>query len=110
MCRGLDDASKEALSEYVHHLWVGAGSGEFVINALFVPFGYAKRPLLPRLSQLSVPTYFLYGEHDWMDPRPVLAMQSNPLTRNRFIREVVIVPDSGHQLYLENPTAFKKTV
>ncbi len=106
----LDQESKEAMSDYIHHLWAGAGSGEYVINALFVPFGYAKHPLLTRLSNLKVPTYFLYGESDWMDPRPVQSYQNNPLTRNPMIREISLVPNSGHQLYLEAPDAFNAAV
>ncbi len=80
ICRGLDEPSKVALSDYVHHLCAGAGSGEYVLNALFVPFGYARRPLLPRLQALTTPTWFLYGAHDWYRPPFITSQHCHRLT------------------------------
>jgi cardiolipin-specific phospholipase len=60
------------------------------------------------LPRLQVPTYFLYGDDDWMDHRhaekAVEKMGQDASSR------IHIVPKSGHHLYLDNPTEFNATL
>jgi len=71
-------------------------------------FGWAKQPLMHRLRTMQVPTYFLYGKYDWMDPAPVERLRRSG--QNPNIRQLIVLDDCGHQLFLENPTLFNHVV
>lgn len=95
---------RDALAKYTHHIWVNEASGEYALHSMFHPFGYAKSPLGGRLLHLQTPTYFIYGEYDWMDWRH--ASKLVRLGTNENLKEVFVLPSCGHQLFLENPKAF----
>jgi cardiolipin-specific phospholipase len=99
--RRLSLQEREAISQYLYHLWAHAGSGEYALGALFHPFGWAKSPLREKLARIQCSTHFLYGEHDWMDWKP-----ADKLLRaggNTNLKSLTVVPRCGHQLCLENP-------
>jgi len=49
---------------------------------------------------------YIDGEHDWMDHR---AAEETVKTMN-VPTKVVIVPEAGHHVHLDNPTQFDKVV
>eukprot|EP01006_Ploeotia_vitrea_P039348 TRINITY_DN66336_c7_g5_i2.p1 TRINITY_DN66336_c7_g5~~TRINITY_DN66336_c7_g5_i2.p1 ORF type:complete len:416 (-),score=162.41 TRINITY_DN66336_c7_g5_i2:20-1267(-) len=92
----LDEDERDDLAEYTHHLWAQQGSAEFALTTLFKPFGWAKRPLANFLGDLQVPTYFVYGEYDWMDSSVPMRAWHNKINPN--IQSVQTLPECGHQV------------
>ncbi|GBG00298.1 1-acylglycerol-3-phosphate O-acyltransferase-like [Raphidocelis subcapitata] len=60
------------------------------------------------------PVSFIYGEHDWMDPRNAVALAAElDKARPRAVpsdHDVQIIPDSGHYVMVEQPAAFNETL
>ena len=96
----------DAFADYLYNINALPGSSERVLTTLFKPADrddalrgiYARRALVddPRAPSLP-PTTVLYGERDWM---------LNGLTERAVAdlgAELVLVPDAGHQIHLENP-------
>eukprot|EP01006_Ploeotia_vitrea_P025173 TRINITY_DN5800_c0_g1_i2.p1 TRINITY_DN5800_c0_g1~~TRINITY_DN5800_c0_g1_i2.p1 ORF type:complete len:424 (-),score=196.09 TRINITY_DN5800_c0_g1_i2:64-1335(-) len=103
-----NDQNHEVLQEYVYQISAAHGSGEYMINTLFEPFAWAKRPLCDRLGRVQVPTVFIYGAHDWMNPRAAqdLLLQST----NKNLIRVDVLRGAGHQLFIENPQGFNRHI
>eukprot|EP00455_Lapot_gusevi_P042821 TRINITY_DN5137_c0_g1_i6.p1 TRINITY_DN5137_c0_g1~~TRINITY_DN5137_c0_g1_i6.p1 ORF type:complete len:240 (-),score=56.81 TRINITY_DN5137_c0_g1_i6:119-787(-) len=103
-----------ALSQYLYHTFVHDPSAEHSLYALFDPVAWAKRPLIERMHLIdpSINICWLYGAYDWMTKEPVVKLlqevEQQPAPR-RYM-ELHVVPDSGHQLYLENPPEFNQAV
>ena len=58
-----------------------------------------------RLGSLKVPTLILAGDHDQVDPSISKDMQARiPGSR------LVLLPDSGHMTFVDQPELFRKTV
>lgn len=93
-------------SEYMYHMTADVGSGEYALGTLMRPGAWAKEPLHDRLQELEMPVAFIYGSDDWMDYRHAQEAAAQIKVPVKIIR----VPNSGHQLYLENPVAFNSVV
>lgn len=106
----LPDEDLRALHAYCYDVFTSRGSSEYCLAHILAPFGYARMPIVRRISNLpkSLPVAFIYGERgmDWMDEEggkesvKVLAKAGNPHAR------CFAVPNSGHHVYLDNPRAF----
>ena len=73
-------------------------SGEIAMKALNLGFGWAARPILPRIMELDkkLKVSFIYGEDSWMDPRSGYSAKYI-LGTGRVT--VDLVPDVGHHVY-----------
>jgi cardiolipin-specific phospholipase len=91
-------------SEYIHSISSLDGAGEFSLTRLLQPMGWAKKPLEYRLPALKMPVDFYYGEVDWMDSSTPKKMHEKGCFKEGS--KVVIVPDAGHQVFLDNPDTF----
>jgi len=94
------------LSDYVYHTFVADKSGEVAFLRLFDPWPLtAKDPLVKRVDRFapSVPTLTLFGQHDWMKNEQATAWAQT-------VGQVQIIPACGHQLFIENPSAFNAAV
>lgn len=93
---------KPRLIEYLHRTWTeGETSGEEALNGILSPGAWARQPLQDRIPKLRVGSiHFVYGEKDWMDPKPAFELQ-----QDRGGPEITIgfVQRAGHQLLVENP-------
>eukprot|EP00163_Fabomonas_tropica_P034727 TRINITY_DN976_c0_g1_i2.p2 TRINITY_DN976_c0_g1~~TRINITY_DN976_c0_g1_i2.p2 ORF type:complete len:185 (+),score=1.07 TRINITY_DN976_c0_g1_i2:1151-1705(+) len=88
--------------DYTYHMAVAKGSGEFATNHILGDRAFAKRPLINRLHALRVPTLFMYGAQDWMDCQAGREASATLAVPN----EVLIVPNAGHNIFVDNPPAF----
>ncbi|KXN70141.1 alpha/beta-hydrolase [Conidiobolus coronatus NRRL 28638] len=92
------------IRNYIYHVACLSGSGEYAFGTILSLGSFACKPLINRIHELKVPTSFIYGDNDWMDHRHALKAQSLIQAGS----EVHVVPNSGHQLFLENPKSFNK--
>lgn len=99
----------EALGNYVYHSNAGPASGDRTLSRILHFPAWAQLPLAPRLEALECPVLFLYGENDWMDAEAGAGVCERLGERGRRAGHGII-PDAGHQLFLENPTAFDSAV
>lgn len=105
----LTQEESSALQSYFYHITVAESSGEHALRYIFHPFAWGKDPLEDRISDLKVPVTFIYGQrNDWMDSSAALRVtqklnEINGPTHVDMDREVVMIPNSGHFLFLEEP-------
>ena len=59
-----------------------------------------------RLRELEVPTLLLTGDADLYTPPAVLRMFQENLPR----AEAVVIPETGHSSYWENPRVFNRVL
>lgn len=57
---------EQRLGEYMYTVSKPPASGEYAINHILEPGAWARRPLETRLTDLTIPVTFLYGDKDWM--------------------------------------------
>jgi len=101
----MEATEKQALHDYMYHV-LAARADHAYFNKVFAPGAWAHRPLLPRAHLVTVPTLWLYGRHDWMDWRAGEAAR----LRQPVATALELVPDASHQLFLDNPDAFNRSV
>jgi len=64
-----DAESKKSIAGYLHSITILPRSGEDCISTILKFGAWARVPLLNRIkSYLKIPTVFIYGKNDWMDP------------------------------------------
>jgi abhydrolase domain-containing protein 5 len=70
-----------------------------------------------RLHELQVPVTFIYGDHDWMDPkaasRAIEAIQSHQPQREHGAPSdlrVLYTPNAGHYPFIDQPGVFLKQI
>ncbi|CAG8502699.1 2798_t:CDS:2 [Ambispora gerdemannii] len=102
----LEEQDRIDLHDYIYHISLAPGSGEYALSKILAPGAFARKPLIHRLSQLKMPTTFLYGENDWMDYRAAEEAATTMSVPTKVIR----IPRAGHHLYLDNPPDFDKAV
>ncbi|OLY78830.1 putative cardiolipin-specific deacylase, mitochondrial [Smittium mucronatum] len=102
--RTLNSEELLALSQYMYHISVQKGSGEYSMGILLKPFAFAYVPLINRINNLTMPTYFLYGDRDWMDVKAGI-MACNSI---RNYTQLNIISNAGHNMHLDNPTEFNR--
>lgn len=103
------DFDGTAALDYVYHINVQRPSGEVGFRALCHHLGWAKRPMLKRVTELDrlVPITFIYGSRSWMD------MSSGTTTRilrpDSYV-DVKIIEGAGHQVYAQAASEFNAYV
>lgn len=67
---GFGGEEVEAFERYLYNILASDGSGEFALKHILEPFAWPREALEGRLQALgTTPVSFIYGEHDWMDPK-----------------------------------------
>lgn len=84
--------------EVYRQMW--GSHGEFVVDGNLVSVEY-----LDRLSTIKVPTLIVVGDHDQSDPAMSKEMQARIAGS-----KLVILPNSGHMTFVDQPEAFLKAV
>eukprot|EP00184_Porphyridium_aerugineum_P002630 CAMPEP_0184694104 /NCGR_PEP_ID=MMETSP0313-20130426/2161_1 /TAXON_ID=2792 /ORGANISM="Porphyridium aerugineum, Strain SAG 1380-2" /LENGTH=488 /DNA_ID=CAMNT_0027152335 /DNA_START=85 /DNA_END=1551 /DNA_ORIENTATION=- len=98
----------ETVTDYFYTTSVAPGSGEYAINTVLEPGGYARKPLCDRLPELSknISLNFLYGENDWVDYRHAERVAPKLGMSPRIYRVV----GAGHNVFTDNSAAFIEVV
>eukprot|EP01084_Bolivina_argentea_P052638 96679_1 len=103
----------DVLTTYVYNNWALHPSGEKALSAMLHPWAYARKSLTQSLTegQLKCPCIFIYGspEWDWMNSTYGIEL-ANQLRSAGGHADVYEVPDSGHQVFLDNPSGFNDIV
>lgn len=98
-----------------YQILAARGSGEFALRHLLEPFAFPRSPLEDRLHKLKVPLTFMYGEHDWMDPkaaeRVIEKIQEAQPERGALVAgaadlRVLYTPNAGHYPFIDQPGVF----
>ena len=104
------------IAEYLYHISVAEGSGEYALNALLQPIAstsgvgvYARDPLTASLGALKVPTLLQFGDHDWLYPKELPSYLKNWKSFGASI-DVDVISRAGHHIYLDNPGGFHESV
>lgn len=107
----LPEEEAKALHKYTYAIFNARGSGEYALNYLLAPGGYARWPLSERAHRLSCESMWVYGDRDWMDPEgAVTAIENIKANNKNAISKLVMVKDAGHHIYLDNSEEFNRLV
>ena len=112
----LSEPEVVAFQNYMYAVLAARGSGEFALRHILEPFAFPREALEDRLPELRVPLTFIYGEHDWMDPKAA-ARTNDKLGAARTARgdadrlaagdlRVLTTPNAGHYPFIDQPGAF----
>jgi len=74
--------------------------GEFVVDGNLKDVEYVNR-----LSEIKVPTLIIVGDHDESDPK-----MSKEMHQKIAGSQLVVLPNSGHMTFVDQPEQFLKTV
>jgi pimeloyl-ACP methyl ester carboxylesterase len=100
----LEKQELELLHDYLYHISCQPGSGEYSLSAILHEGAWAKYSLQERIHTLNIPVSFIYGSHDWMDHTWAL------LVTNKDKDKVILLENSGHHLYIDQPELFNMAV
>lgn len=125
--------NEAAFLRYLYAITVAEGSGEFALRVLLQFGAHAKEAMGPRLlhaatvgevaevgepghmkqgtdaapNRLDIPVTLMYGGgRDWMDDKAGLRLALALRSEAQVDASCMLVPDSGHHLYLENVQDF----
>ncbi|KAF7355098.1 AB hydrolase-1 domain-containing protein [Mycena sanguinolenta] len=93
------------IHDYIMHITLAKGSGEYCVSHIFSPGAHARMPLVDRVAALKIPVTFVYGDHDWMDPEGGEKSVENLRKAGNGQARSYIVNNAGHHVYLDNPKA-----
>jgi proline iminopeptidase len=91
-------SSNNTAWDVYRQMW--GSDGEFVVDGNLKEVEY-----VDRLSQIKVPTLILVGDHDESDPR-----MSQEMHEKIAGSQLVILPNSGHMTFVDQPEQFLKAV
>lgn len=99
----------EFITEYIYHCNAQNPSGEVGFKAMTDESGWAKNPMLSRLSSLhwKVPITFVYGSRSWTNRQPGLQIKYSRL--NSFV-DVQVIEGAGHHVYADKPEQFNALI
>jgi cardiolipin-specific phospholipase len=102
---GLTEEETRDMHNYIQQITLAKGSGEYCISHILAPGAHARRPLVDRVAALKIPVTFVYGDHDWMDPKGGEDAVENMRKAGNGFGKMYIVPAAGHHVYLDNSRA-----
>jgi len=91
-------ASNNTAWDVYREMW--GSHGEFVVDGNLTEVEY-----VDKLSQIKVPTLIIVGDHDESDPK-----MSREMHEKIAGSQLVILPNSGHMTFVDQPEQFLKAV
>ncbi|KAJ7276153.1 Alpha/Beta hydrolase protein [Mycena haematopus] len=107
---GLSEEETRDMHDYIMHITLAKGSGEYCISHILAPGAHARMPLVDRIAALKIPVTFVYGDHDWMDPEGGEQSVENLRKAGNGQAHSYIVNNAGHHVYLDNPMAVNNLI
>ena len=100
----------DCILEYIYHCNVQPNpSGEMAYRALALPFGWAKFPMINRISDID-PGFsltFIYGSRSWIERQS--AFQVKYLLGESRV-DVHVIQGAGHHVYADKPQEFNSLI
>lgn len=97
------------MTDYIYHCNAQTPSGEIAFRAMSESFGWAKRPMLPRMPLLSqdTPMTVLYGALSWVDSSTGERIKT--LRPGSYVKNIII-EGASHHVYADQPDEFNRVV
>lgn len=108
----LSPKEQEIMHRYAYGIFSAKGSGEYMLNYLLAPGAFPRHPLYERiedLSKVTKRTLWLYGDHDWMEPKGGI-LSAQKLSERGCESDVEIIRNAGHHIYLDNFDGFNAVI
>ncbi|KAJ2832477.1 hypothetical protein GGI24_001215 [Coemansia furcata] len=102
----LTDEQRRGMAAYSHQIAMLPESSASALGDILRPGAFARRPLVGRLSAVSVPTTFMYGSHDWVEHTGGLEIIRR--IAGRVKTNLYRVPNAGHNMHIDNPKDFNR--
>ncbi|XP_029370716.1 1-acylglycerol-3-phosphate O-acyltransferase ABHD5-like [Echeneis naucrates] len=95
------------VSDYIYHLNAQTPSGETAFKNMTIPYGWAKRPMLERIRQVTadIPISFIYGSRSSIDSN-----SGSALKKIRPDVEITVIRGAGHYVFADQPDDFNQVV
>ena len=108
----------ELLADYLYHITAAVASGEYAMNGLLTPMLtasgniglFARRPLVHRMQELTLPVHVAYGDNDWLHASPGCEEAVDVLHRSGVDITLEIINNAGHHVYMDNPAALHASI
>ncbi|PIO21089.1 hypothetical protein AB205_0119410, partial [Aquarana catesbeiana] len=99
----------DTIMEYIYHCNAQTPSGESAFKTMMERFGWAKRPMLPRLNLIpkSLPITFIYGAETWIDSST--GEKAKELRPDSYVHTLAI-KGASHHVYADQPSIFNEVV
>ncbi|KAJ2860542.1 hypothetical protein GGH94_005447 [Coemansia aciculifera] len=102
----LTEEQRRGMAAYSHQIAMLPESSASALGDILRPGAFARRPLVGRLSAISVPTTFMYGSHDWVEHTGGLEVIRR--IGGRVATHLYRVPNAGHNMHIDNPADFNR--
>ena len=104
---GFIEEAESIIPPYIYHCNAQNPSGEGAFHAMMESFGWAKFPMINRISALKedVPLTFIYGARSWVDQKT-----GHQLKDMRKDVSVFVIEGAGHHVYADNYQEFNRMV
>jgi pimeloyl-ACP methyl ester carboxylesterase len=101
--------SDNRIADYMYHCNAQTPSGEIAFKTLTQPFGWAKNPMLRRVTDIpsSVSMTFVHGAQSWIDSGIGKEVKYQ---RSESAVDFKIVRGAGHHIYADAPDEFNRLV
>jgi hypothetical protein len=99
----------ETIAQYIHQCNAQKPSGESAFHTMCAEFGYAKNPMIQRISQIrkDINITMIYGSRSWVDNATGDTIKS--IRSDSFV-DVKIVNGAGHHVYADRAEVFNQYV
>ncbi|XP_008297793.1 (Lyso)-N-acylphosphatidylethanolamine lipase [Stegastes partitus] len=99
----------DTMTQYIYHCNAQTPSGEVGFRAMAESLGWAKKPMLERVSQLppSMPVTMLYGAQSWVDSSSGDRVEQ---IRGQAHTRVLLINEASHHVYADQPEEFNRVV
>ncbi|CAL1528065.1 unnamed protein product [Lymnaea stagnalis] len=97
------------MQDYCYMWMMHSMSGEVGFSRVSIPFGWAKKPLIERVTTWDpkLDVTFIYGARSWVDSQPGY---STKYQRHDNYVDVQVISGAGHHVYADRPKAFNHIV
>ncbi|KAL4616923.1 1-acylglycerol-3-phosphate O-acyltransferase ABHD5 isoform X2 [Arapaima gigas] len=101
--------SDNTVTDYIYHLNVQTPSGETAFKNMTIPYGWAKRPMLQRISRVhqDIPISVIYGSRSSIEGNS--GNRIKDMRPNSYV-ETIAIRGAGHYVYADQSDDFNQKV